>query len=58
MKQTVYFLGKCVLCDIVCQETEVAEACFLPYKKALELLTFDETRNILKEAENYIQTML
>lgn len=58
IKQTVYFLGKCVLCDIVCQETEVAEACFLPYKEAIKVLTFEETKSILKEAENFIQTML
>ncbi len=57
MKQSVYFLGKCTASDIVCQETEVSEAMFVPMEEALELLTFEATKKILKEADTYIGTM-
>ena len=54
IKQTVYFLGKCTSDNIVCQEAEVAAASFVSYDEALKILTFEETRNILKEAEFFI----
>ena len=54
MKQSVYFLGECISDEIVCQQTEVAEACFVPYSLATELLTFDETKEILRDAEAFI----
>lgn len=54
IKQAVYFLGECVSDNLICQETEVAKANFLTYEKALELLTFEETKSILKDAEYYI----
>ena len=54
-KQSVYFLGRCVQDNIVIQESEVTEANFLSYEDALEVLTFDETKNILKSAEEYIR---
>ena len=56
IKQSVYFLGKCTSDNIVCQEDEVAEASFLSYEKALEILTFEETKNILKSAELFIRS--
>ena len=49
MKQTVYFLGKCASDDIIIQETEVASAEFVTYDKAIEKLTFKETKNMLKK---------
>jgi hypothetical protein len=36
------------------QESEVAEARFLPFKDAFKVLTFEETREILKEAQSFI----
>ena len=54
IKQSVYFLGECVTEKIVCQECEVAEAAFLPYPEALSRLTFEETRDILQDAERFI----
>lgn len=57
MKQSVYFLGKCITDDIVCQEAEVSEAIFVPATKAMELLTFDATKTILKEANAFIYSM-
>ena len=54
-KQSVYFLGRCILDNIVIQKSEVAEANFLSYEDALKILTFDDTKNILKKAEEYIR---
>ena len=54
IKQSVYFLGKCIIDDIVCQGTEVSEAMFVPIEKAIELLTFEDTKTILKEANTFI----
>ena len=57
MKQSVYFLGKCTAVDVVCQETEVSEALFVPIEVALELLSFEDTKNILKEVDIYLDTL-
>lgn len=55
IKETVYFLGRCIAPEALKrQESEVAEAEFLPYDKALELLTFEETKRILTEAQSFI----
>lgn len=56
MKQTVYFLGKCASDDIIIQETEVASAEFVTYDKAIEKLTFEETKNMLKKAKDIINS--
>ena len=50
----MYFLGEWVRNDIKCQEKEVSEAKFVTYQEAMELLTFEETKEILKEAHKYI----
>jgi tRNA nucleotidyltransferase (CCA-adding enzyme) len=57
MKQSIYFLGNCTSDNIVCQETEVSEAKFVSYENALEILTFDETKSILKNAELFIRNI-
>ena len=54
IKQSVYFLGECITDNIICQEGEVREAAFLPFSEALSALTFDETKRILKDAEEFI----
>ena len=56
MKQTVYFLGKCASDDIIIQETEVASAEFVTYDKAIEKLTFEETKIMLKKANDIINS--
>ena len=56
MKQTVYFLGKCASDDIIIQEAEVASAEFVTYDKAIEKLTFEETKNMLKKANDIINS--
>ena len=54
MKQSVYFLGKCKNDKIICQESEILEANFVSYEKAIELLTFEETKAVLKDARQFI----
>ena len=54
MKRSVYFLGKCLEDDIVCREGEVSEAMFVSFEIAIELLSFEDTKKILKEADAYI----
>lgn len=54
IKQSVYFLGECISDNIVCQEAEVTEAGFVSYEDALKLLTFEETKNILEDAEKFL----
>ena len=54
IKQSVYFLGECVADNIVRQEAEVTEAGFVSYEDALKLLTFEETKNILEDAEKFL----
>ena len=58
MKRCVYFLGRCTTDNIVCQASEVLEAEFLPLDEALNLLTFDNTKEILKEADAFIASRL
>ena len=55
-KQSVYFLGECTSDKIACQETEVAEAFFVSFENALEMLTFEETKAILIDAEAFIRS--
>ena len=57
IKQSVYFLGKCTSVDVVCQKSEISEALFVPIGVALELLSFENTKNILKEADSYLDTL-
>ena len=57
IKQSVYFLGRCTSEDVMCQEGEVSEVLFLTYEEAMHLLTFDDTKRILKDAEAYLTTL-
>ena len=57
IKQSIYFLGKCINEDIICQEKEVDEAKFLTLEESLELLTFDETKKMLQLANDYLNSM-
>lgn len=56
MKRSVYFLGRCVNTDLVCQECEVSEAMFVPFETAIELLTFEDTKGILREADAFLRS--
>lgn len=54
IKRSVYFLGRCTSGNILCQEEEVAAAMFVPIETALTLLSFESTRQILKEADAHL----
>jgi len=55
IKQSVYFLGKCISDDIICQVSEIKDARFLSYNEAIAALTFEETKSILTDAEKFIR---
>ena len=54
IKQSIYFLGKCTSLDFICQEGEVSEVLVLPIEEALKLLSFEDTKKILREADTYL----
>ena len=54
IKQSVYFLGRCTSTEAVPQESEVSSVMFVPLERALQLLTFEDTKRIIKEADNYV----
>lgn len=55
VKQVVYFLGRCTIDRITCQPSEVDAADFMSFDDALRALTFEEMKDILKEAEDFIR---
>ena len=54
IKIAIYFLGRVISDNIICQIEEVKEAKFIPYEEALKLLTFVETKELLIEANEFI----
>ena len=57
IKQSVYFLGKCKTTRVTIQESEVNSAVFLPFSDAVKLLTFDDTKDILRDADDHIKSL-
>ena len=57
VKRSVYFLGKCKTTCVVPEDGEVKSAVFLPFSDALKLLTFDDTKDILREADNHLKSL-
>lgn len=54
VKDVVFFVAEYSGGTVVCQETEVRRAEFLPLDEALSLLTYDSDRRILKQAGEYL----
>ena len=57
MKQVIYFVSKQESSNIKAQESEIAEITWLPFEKALETITYDNTRELLLKVlkdEGYI----
>lgn len=57
MKQVIYFVSKQASSNIKAQESEIAEIAWLPFEKALETITYDNTRELLLKVlkdEGYI----
>ena len=56
-KTVVYFLGKCTNDHIIPQRSEISEARFVAYDEALEIITFEDSRRILRDAEDMINNL-
>lgn len=54
IKQSVYFLGRAVTDDVICQEGEVINAAFVSYDDAMRTLTFEDARRLLEDAKTYV----
>ena len=54
IKQSVYFLGRAVTDDVICQEGEVINAAFVSYDEAMRTLTFEDARRLLEDAKTYV----
>lgn len=54
MKTVVFFLAHAEHTSVRVQEKEVREIKWLPFENAVEALTFDSTREILRQAETFL----
>ena len=54
-KKVVYFLGKCISDKIIPQRKEISEAKFVAYDEAMKIITFEDSRRILRDAEYTIR---
>ena len=57
-KTVVYFLAEFADQAVCIQPEEVAEASLIPYKEAMELLTHQEAKNILMQANQHLVSVL
>ena len=55
IKDVVYFIGKIIGGTMKNQESEVSEIYFLKFNEALDLLTYENDKNVLKKANDYIK---
>ena len=53
-KQVVYFLGKYEGQELKRQEAEISRVHLLSYEEAVERLTFEQMKEVLKKAEEYL----
>lgn len=54
LKTVVFFLADADSTNVTIQEEEVREIEWLPYEEALTKLTFDSLREVLQQAENFL----
>ncbi|MFH2106369.1 MAG: NUDIX domain-containing protein [Candidatus Micrarchaeota archaeon] len=50
-KISIYYLAKTEQAEVKCNDNEHSELKWLPFKKAMELLSFPSTKEILEKAE-------
>ena len=55
IKDVVYFIGKIIGGTMKNQESEVSEIYFLKFNEALDLLSYENDKNVLKKANDYIK---
>ncbi len=54
-KEVVYFIGKSLSEYINIQKEEIEDFKWLSYNDMLEIITFDNDKNILREVKNYME---
>ena len=54
LKKSIYYLASYRDQTPIMQEEEVQEIILLPYEEAMDLLTFDNMKEILQKAERYL----
>lgn len=54
-KDVVYFLARPVTETVTLQASEIQDSRWCPFSEALKLVTFDNDRNVLAEAERYLE---
>lgn len=57
-KEVIFFIGQTSEEDIIIQEEEIGEYRWLNYNEMVELLTFDSNRNVLKEAQEFLENLV
>lgn len=55
-KQVVYFVGFSDTQEVLMQEEEIQDFIWLSFHEALDKLTYDGTREVLKKANTYIES--
>ncbi len=58
LKDVVYFLGEFSSQTLIPQEGELTEIYLLPLEEALDTLDFERSKQILREADDYIRETL
>lgn len=57
IKEATYYLGEALSDAIQIQPSEITDAFFLSYNEALNRLSFESTRDILRDAEKHLNDM-
>jgi bis(5'-nucleosidyl)-tetraphosphatase len=55
-KEVVYFLGEASNLEVSYQEEEVGDYCWAEYETALKLLTHENNRGLLREADQFLMS--
>ncbi len=55
MKDVIYFIGRCETRETVNQVEEVRDIQWLPYEQAMQRLTYDNDREVLRRAEKWLE---
>ena len=54
-KVVVFFVGEAISLEAICDGKEVVDFCWLDYTIALEKLTYENAKNLLKKAEFFLK---
>ena len=55
LKEVIYFIAKKIGGEETAQETEVSEIRWLAFDEAVEMLTYDNSKELLRKAINFIE---